>query len=78
MKSAKEKAAEVCRKLGLPVDETENGVAYKIILQALQEHERDMRNACAEAVSKLEQGTYSGGAIDADTACAACMNAKVE
>lgn len=80
MKSAKEKALEACRSLNLPA--TENGVAYRMILSVLQEHERDTRHACAEAVMRLPRGrianTSEWDAINQNAAHAACMNAKVE
>lgn len=79
MKSAKDKAIELCRKLGLPVDETENGVAYQLVLATLQDHEIDTRQACVEALVAMPR--YGGNGSDRiilDYARIACMNAKVE
>lgn len=72
-KSAKVRAAEVCRKLGLPVIDDESGVAYQIILRALQKHEQDTRHACAEAIKGIPDHRICKATIEF-----ACMNAKVE
>ena len=71
MKTAEEKAIEVCEKLGLP----SNGPAFAAIRIALKEQDRDTRHACAEAVLRCPEDV-SGECIWKEDAHDACMNAQ--
>ena len=70
MKTAEEKAIEVCKYLKLP----EKGVAFVVIQKALKEQDRDTRHACAEAVISLHP--HGEVMISITQAHAACMNAR--
>ena len=72
MKTAEEKAIEVCEKLGLP----SNGPAFAAIRIALKEQDRDTRHACAGAVISCKSNYLHEDAIWKEDAHDACMNVQ--
>jgi hypothetical protein len=77
MKTAEEKANEICVKLDLPPNG--GGFAYEHIRLALKEQDRDTRHQAAEELLKLERFRYPGSdtsMIDLDMAQSAVINTK--
>lgn len=85
IKTADEKAKEVCRTLNLP----EMGPAFFAIRKAIKEQDRDTRHACAEAVVTISAevantNTYRGrvnqtalfACDQLGRAAGACMNVQ--